>query len=194
MLVSITLIGILFMIAVPTYSAWIQNQQIRAGAESILNGIQLARSTAVGNNTTARFVLCDIGNNNTSWEVLATSAGAAAPALSKACAGGNPGSAAAANNVRVQERYYKEGSAFVQAAVNGGAIGSTAVTTITFNNLGRVVANVPASPSIAQVNLTNPLTANAAKSRPLWVTVAAPGGSTKMCDPTLTAGSDPRAC
>ena len=56
-MVAIVILGILFGIALPTYRVWIQNVQIRNAAESIQNGLQLARTEAVKRNTNVAFVL-----------------------------------------------------------------------------------------------------------------------------------------
>ena len=114
LVVGITIVSILLMLAIPSYKTWIQHQQVRTGAESILNGLRLARNAAVSNNSTARFVLCDANNKTTTWEVLAASATAPAPTASLACAGASPGSNAAAGDIRVEERSAKEGTKLVQ--------------------------------------------------------------------------------
>jgi type IV fimbrial biogenesis protein FimT len=43
----------------PSYSAWIQNTRIRTAAESIQNGLQMARAEAVKRNVSVQFVLSD---------------------------------------------------------------------------------------------------------------------------------------
>lgn len=185
LMVGITIFGILFMLGAPSFSKWIQNQQIRAGAESILNGLQLARSSAVNGNGQARFVLCDANNLNSSWEVLAASATAPAPTASLACAGANPGSNAAAGDIRVQERSGREGSKSVQLAVTPNV-----ATTVTFNSFGRVVnLNADNSVPLTQIDVSTPT-----GDRPLRIKLW-PGGNTKMCDPSpLLASNDPRHC
>jgi type IV fimbrial biogenesis protein FimT len=57
LMITIALLGILSFFAIPSYRTWIQNTQIRGGAEAILNGIQLARAEAVQRNTNTQFVL-----------------------------------------------------------------------------------------------------------------------------------------
>lgn len=47
LLVVVALIGILTMLSMPMYRQWLQNSQLRASAESILAGLQAARSEAV---------------------------------------------------------------------------------------------------------------------------------------------------
>lgn len=178
LLIAITIVGVLYMLAAPSYGAWIQNQQIRTAAESILNGIQMTRSEAVKNSRRASFVLCDLPAS--SWEVLAVSAAAPAPVVSLVC-GSNPG----AGVIRVQERSGREGSRLAQVVVTPAG-----ATTITFNGIGRVVANADATPfPVTEINVSTP-TGN----RPLRITLGA-GGNTRMCDPSpLLSATDPRHC
>lgn len=180
LMVGIVIVSLLFALAANSYRGWIQNQQIRTAAESILNGMQVTRSEAVKNNGRARFVLC--GLVSSSWEVLAASAASvAAPAASVAC---GAGSDAAAGEIRIQERSGQEGSRLAQVAVTPNG-----ATTVTFNGFGRVVANADGSASITQIDVSNPN-----GDRPLRITLGA-GGNTRMCDPSaLLAATDPRRC
>lgn len=57
MLVGIAILGILITVGLPSYTAWIQNTQIRTAAESVLNGMQLARNEAVRRNLNVQLVL-----------------------------------------------------------------------------------------------------------------------------------------
>jgi type IV fimbrial biogenesis protein FimT len=54
-LVGLAIFAILTMSALPAYSVWIQNTKIRNAAESVQNGLQLARSEAVRRNTNVQF-------------------------------------------------------------------------------------------------------------------------------------------
>jgi type IV fimbrial biogenesis protein FimT len=45
--VTLVILAFLFTLGMPTYSNWIQNSQMRASAESIMAGLQHARSEAV---------------------------------------------------------------------------------------------------------------------------------------------------
>lgn len=187
LMVGIVIVGLLFALAAPSYGTWIQNQQIRAAAESIMNGIQLTRSEAVKRNGLgyvpgngqARFLLCALPAS--SWEVLAVSAPAAAPVASLAC---GAGSNAAAGEIRVQERSSQEGSLLAQVVVTPNG-----ATTVTLNSFGRVVANSDATASITQIDVSTPT-----GDRPLRITLGA-GGNTRMCDPSpLLSATDPRHC
>lgn len=57
LMVGIAILGILAALATPSYTAWIQNTKIRTAAESIQNGLQIARAEAVKRNTPVQFVL-----------------------------------------------------------------------------------------------------------------------------------------
>lgn len=158
LMIGIAIVGVLLGAAVPSFRAWIQNAQIRNAAESIANGLQKARAEAVARNTNVAFILG--AGTDSSWVVSVVT----------------PASA-------IESRPSTEGSKNVtRTEVPVGA------TTITFNNFGTVVPNVPASSSLTQVDL---LAVGGDKT--LRVTIGA-GGSTKMCDPSLVAGSGPRAC
>lgn len=186
LMVAIVIVSLLFALAAANYSGWIQNQQIRTAAESILNGIQVTRSEAVKNNGRARFVLCSLASPlDSSWEVLAASAAAPAPSASLAC---GAGSNAAAGEIRVQERSGQEGSRFAQVIALDQT--SAVATTVTFNSFGRVVAtNADGSLPVAQIDVSTPT-----GDRPLRITVGA-GGNTRMCDPSpLLSATDPRHC
>lgn len=157
LLVSMLLAGLLMMVGVQSFARWTQNQQIRVAAESILNGLQLARGEAVKRNANVRFALGD----QTSWSVIEAPGG-----------------------TTLQSRSSQEGSpnAAVTPVPNGA-------TTVTFNSLGRIVANADGSAPLTQVEVNNNR-----GDRPLRITIGN-GGNARMCDPSdlLTAG-DPRRC
>lgn len=83
----------------------------------------------------------------------------------------------------VQTRPYTEGSTAATVSVTpNGAI------KVTFNSLGRVVANTDASNSISQLDIDVPITViPAADSHELRITITT-GGAIRLCDPNATAG------
>jgi type IV fimbrial biogenesis protein FimT len=169
MLIGIAILGILIAVGLPGYGTWIQNTQIRTAAESVLNGMQLARNEAVRRNANVQLVL----GTQSSWTicVLPLPCPPVLPALP------------------IQTRDYGAGSKNVTVV----AVPANA-TTITFNSLGRVVANADASASITQLDFDVPTAMLAATlSRNLRILVAA-GGNVRMCDPTVTDATDPRFC
>lgn len=87
---------------------------------------------------------------------------------------------------QIQARSGAEGSSNV--VVTTAPAGST---TITFNGLGRVIANADATSSITRVDVDSSVLP-ASESRELRIMVGI-GGDVRMCDPQLAA-PDPRAC
>jgi type IV fimbrial biogenesis protein FimT len=51
LMITLVVLGILVFLALPSYTIWIQNTQIRTAGEAILSGLTLARSEAVRRNT-----------------------------------------------------------------------------------------------------------------------------------------------
>jgi type IV fimbrial biogenesis protein FimT len=167
-LITIAVMSILIAIGLPNFSIWIQNTQTRTAAESILNGLQLARGEAVRRNVTVKFVM----GSQSDWAVSVVSTGEV-----------------------VQDRPAKEGSpnANVQARTGSTVAPSCATTTtVTFNALGRVLDNNgDATKPIAQVDVTN-TALTAADARNMRIVISS-GGGVRMCDPKVAVG-DPRAC
>lgn len=165
LMIGLVIVGLLLVFAVPSYTAWLNNSQIRTAAESILNGVQLARAEAVRQNTTVQFALTNLPMSD--WTVSVP-----------------------ANSAVVQTRSSAEGSATarINTTLPAGA------TIVTFNGLGRVTANVPASTSLAEADITSSKATNA---RQLNVrvggVVGGGGGMVRMCDPALPA-ADPQSC
>lgn len=84
---------------------------------------------------------------------------------------------------QVQARPHTEGSNIATVTVTP----STA-TKITFNSLGRVTPNTPASASITRLDIDAPTSViSAANSKELRVTITS-GGAIRLCDPNATAG------
>lgn len=65
LLIGIAMMTILASLSLPSYKLWIQNTKIRTTAESIQNGLQIARSEAVKRNDQVRFQL----GVNSAWSV-----------------------------------------------------------------------------------------------------------------------------
>jgi type IV fimbrial biogenesis protein FimT len=161
LMVGIAIVGILATLAMPSFQSWFRNAQIRAAGESITNGLQRARAEAVARNANVEFVLAA----GSSWTV---------DYVVKPVPADPP----------IDSRSSNEGSKDV--TVNAWAADlATPATTITFNNLGGVVANAA---SLTQVDL-----AAVGGNQNMRVTIGV-GGNARMCDPNLAAGSSPRAC
>lgn len=64
---GLVVIGFLVMIAIPVYTQWNHNSQIRSTAESIKNGLQLAKVEAVKRNQQVDFIF---NTTDYSWQVI----------------------------------------------------------------------------------------------------------------------------
>ena len=65
MMIAIVILSILVSVAMPSFRAWLRNIQIRNATESVLSGMQRARSEGVGRNLSTSFVL----GNTSDWSV-----------------------------------------------------------------------------------------------------------------------------
>jgi type IV fimbrial biogenesis protein FimT len=171
LLITVALLGVLAVLGMPSYQEWMQNTRIRTTAESIQNGLQVARAEAVKRNAQVVFTLAI----NSGWTV-----GCVTPVAD------NDGDGVADCPAVIQSRSAAEGSSSDISLV----LTPDGVNTVTFNSLGQV-APAPAGASFTQVDIdSNALAAE--MSRNLRVTLGV-GGNTRMCDPSL-AETDPRAC
>jgi type IV fimbrial biogenesis protein FimT len=174
LMIAIVVMAILTGLAMPSFVQMMRNSEIRAAAESVRNGIQRARAEAVTRNTRVNFILGKHPNPDpdppTSWTVdyETPPLGSTAP---------------------LDSRSGLEGSKNVTVAA--WAADATAATTVTFNNLGQVMANTPPptpNPILAQIDLDS-----TAASKPLGVIIGA-GGSVRVCVLGAGPSTSPRSC
>jgi type IV fimbrial biogenesis protein FimT len=167
LLIGFVLVGVLLALGVPSFSAWMQNLQVRNAAESIFNGLQLARANAVQRNKSVTFTMA---GPDSSWSVTIDS-----PDLVL----GEPAT--------VQARSATEGTP--------NALITTSDAAIRFNGLGST--NLPAAATIQVTNPAGgacQTSGTVGKMRCLNITVSV-GGRVKMCDPyPLLLAGDSRKC
>jgi type IV fimbrial biogenesis protein FimT len=181
-LVTLTVLGILIALGAPGFGEWLQSQRIRAGAEAIANGMQVARGEAIRRNLPVAFGL---EPDKTGWTVC--------EATVSPCDSTTPAPPAA--NSYIQSKSADEGSG--NAKIKTTPAGPPGANLVTFSPLGAVVNNFDGSPRLTQVDVFYPpavCSADGGTMRCLRVVVTA-GGSIRMCDPTPTVvAPDPRAC
>lgn len=180
LMIGVTISGMLLMAGVPAFTAWIQNAQNRTAAESVANGLQLARVEAVRRNAPIRFELTDAGGL-VQWKVGCTAPTAECPAT-------------------IQRRNAGDGTINARAGAStaplpnplpGGyfdtplAAGAGLPAAVNFNGLGR-----PAAGDMTRIDITN---AASASARRYAVTISA-GGQVRMCDPALNFSANPQGC
>lgn len=173
--VVMTIAAVLFTQAAPLFSNWIGNSQTRTAAESILNGMQLARAEAIRRN---RLVQIDFTEGAlSSWSV-----GCANPIDNGTAGVDDAGDCLAV----IRARPAAESSNQPQLAMQPAG-----TTTLTFDSLGRIAGNVDGSATPTAIDLANP-GVNDADRRALRLAVGI-GGDVRMCDPAI-ASTDPRGC
>jgi type IV fimbrial biogenesis protein FimT len=183
LMITLAVLGMMLMIALPNMGAWLQNTQIRTSAEGIYSGLTLARAEALKRNTTVRFQLvndltstCALMNNGRNWVV------SIADVTAQCDVEPSPSTAPQI----VQKRSSAEGSP--NAEVDADA------SSVLFNGLGRVQAG-----GITRIDITNPKNGQCKtpsgneSMRCLRINVNA-GGQIRMCDPAVDEATDPRKC
>lgn len=73
-MVALAIIGVMVLVAIPAFSAWIANLKVRAVTEGVTAGLQLARVEAAKRATPVRFRLDSATGG--SWTVLVVDGGA----------------------------------------------------------------------------------------------------------------------
>jgi type IV fimbrial biogenesis protein FimT len=156
-MIAVAVLGVLTALAVPNFRQLLRNYEVRGAAEAVAIGLQKARGEAVSRNATVQFVL----GTGTSWTVSVVG-------------GGTVDSRSSADSPN--------------ATMTGVASDlSTTATTLTFNNIGLIVANADASQLLRRVTFSA-----SGASESLRVEIGA-GGSSRVCDPSLPS-TNARAC
>ena len=170
LLIVLAIIVVLAALAIPGFTQMIQNSRIRAGADSVLSGIQVARAEAVKRNTRVQFDF----RTNSAWSVCTV------PVAPGACPTPD-------NATTIQSRSFGDGSS---ADVS---VATSNVGPFVFNGLGALTSPAPtAANGLVSIDLNS--VSSPVNSRRLRVVIGA-GGVVKLCDPALsTIGTDPRRC
>jgi type IV fimbrial biogenesis protein FimT len=71
LMITIIVLGVLVFLALPSYTIWMQNTQIRTAGEGILSGLMLARSEAVRRNTSIELRM----NAASGWTAIVSGTG-----------------------------------------------------------------------------------------------------------------------
>jgi len=198
-MISLLVLGILLSLGAPSFAEWLQNQQTRAATEATLNGLQLARATAVQRNSPVRFQFVTDLTSGCTLAPLPTNTSTTpvnwVVSFTDPTGGCNPLNPDTTPNPNiVQARFSGEGTSNALATpvyVPPPAGVAVAANIVTFSALGSITANSDGSQSMIKIDVSNPRITSAG-ARPLRVIVTT-GGSIRMCDPAV-AGTDPRAC
>ena len=182
LMVGLGIASFLLAVGVPAFTTWLQNSQNRTAAESIMNGLQLARIEAVKRNSVVRFDLTD-STGRIAWNVGCVNVTAECPAT-------------------IQRRVAQDGLANARAGVSTTTIpypppssyfsvpipaGTGLEGGVSFNGMGRLVNE---GTDVSRVDVTNAANKDA---RRLVVTIST-GGQIRMCDPALSFATNPQGC
>jgi type IV fimbrial biogenesis protein FimT len=197
LMVGLTLLGILLMLALPSFSEMMQNRKLRTSAEAISAGLHAARSEALRLNRRVEFLLTDsdpdagsVGGPNITttgpnWMV-------------RADMGGGAYSFIAGRSGREGQNQTDTSAMNVQfnAAIAVDPMAAPAVTanTVTFTSVGRALLAANAT-----FDITNPAggackTAGGDEPMRCLRVFVTPGGQVRMCDPAVADKSDSRSC
>lgn len=170
--VAMAILGLLTAAAVPNFTSWIANARVRTTAESIQNGLMLAKAEAVRRNAKVQFVVTSsaptVANINS---ITAATAG---------------------NNWLV--RVFRTGGVytapdFIQSRSSTESGGNTTVaagqSNFVFTGMARL-SPIPAA--TVNVNVTG-----AGATRALRIAVTQ-GGAIRMCDPALSIATSTMGC
>ena len=196
LLIAIAIGSILLMMGVPSFQSWIQNTQLRTAAESILNGLQVARTEAVRRNTNVRFNLTD-ASGMVAWSVDCEtvvpmqSNGDECPAGIQSRAGNEGGTNA---RVGISTAPYPTATPVPSSYFNDPGAGTGLPAGVTFDGLGRVPAkNLDGSPNNDDITLISVTNAQSTTARRMVIVIRT-GGQVRMCDPTLVLADNPQGC
>ncbi|MGJ7505310.1 MULTISPECIES: pilus assembly FimT family protein [unclassified Variovorax] len=185
MMVTIALMCVLTMLAMPSFTTWIANNKVRTVSDSLQNGLRFAQAEALRRSRPMVFSL--------------TNSAAPKKNMTAVDNGSNW-------SISVSKSSLDASSVFVQAGVlldvaSGVQIKGQAA--ICFNAMGRLVANTDTgvagancdtntSTSTSSSVFTYDITVNGA-DRPLRVLVGF-GGQVRMCDPARKLADSPDGC
>jgi type IV fimbrial biogenesis protein FimT len=169
MMIALLITSVLITLAAPNFAGWIRNQRIRTASEGLLNGLQMARAEALKTNTVVSFQI------GTDWTVT------------RPCTLEEVKGDASCATVEVQSGQWSR----AEVAPNPPAL-----TTFSFNGLGRLVSSAGALQVYgADDDEGSACAATGGDDRCLRIDVKA-GGGIRLCDPalSLTNPNDPQAC
>jgi len=193
LMVGLVLLGVIMVLALPSFVSMMNNMRLRNTAESILTGLQTARGQALQRNARVEFLLINeaVDPGNVGGYVPTTNG------LAWAVRVHNPDNSY--EFVVGREAFEGANQASSSSAPVAVAASSLpAATVITFNAVGQT--DIGAG-QVSRFNITHPLAASDDKfkcqptgeMRCLRVEVH-PGGRVRMCDPAVTDATDTRYC
>lgn len=190
LMMGMVVMVLLLAMGVPSFTSWIRNTNNRTAAESILNGLQMARNEAVRRNALVRFTLTD-SSGKVAWSVGCVQETKDCPATIQSRPAEEASEQARVGVSTVAIPLPTPANHFDAALAAGGGLASSEGTPagVTFNGIGRVLpANV--GNDFTRADITN-VTSDKARR---YVVLIGVGGQIRMCDPGRAFASDPQGC
>jgi type IV fimbrial biogenesis protein FimT len=188
LMIALAIMAILLKLASPGYSAWVANQEIRAGAESIIGAANLARLEAMKRNSRVMFELSDGVGSSTAWRICLVAQGAiACDALQPTIQQRDGGD----ESPRAQVGVSTNAAAIVAGAMATALPVGGAPAGLIFDGLGRL-SSVAGFQHLTRVDVRNTAMSSADERR-LVIVFSGGAGSARACDPLVPAGNA-RAC
>lgn len=178
LMVTVSIMGILLALGLPSMADWIANSRIRSSSDSILAGLQLARAEAIRRNANIRFLM--VGDTG-AWQVIRESLDSA----------NQPQRCTFTDGDILQQYVATTANKAITLSFfsDTGAGNASASREVIFGPNGwRSCPNIAAFSAIS----IDSSALSASESRNLRIVVQ-PGGSSRMCDPNVATG-DTRAC
>lgn len=180
LMVTIVLLSVLAMLAMPSFTTWINNNKVRTVSDSLQNGLRFAQAEALRRSRPIVFSLTNSPAPQTSLTAVANGSGW---------------------SINVSKSSLDANSAFVQAGVLSDVASGVQISgpaAVCFNAMGRVVTNTDTDVSGASCGTPSPLqtydvSLSPGADRPLRVLVAL-GGQVRMCDPARKLTDSPDGC
>lgn len=196
LLIGLAIFAILLLFSIPAYQEWIQNVKIRAMADGLQNGLQIARNEAVKRNQESRFQLvntltgaCALDTAGPNWIVSmypVTGLCDQSPDTNT-----SPLSAdfSAATNPLILQK------SSPAPATNSLALSATQAG-VCFTGMGAMTGDADCGLTTTKIDIKPALgtcKADGGDLRCLRICVST-GGLIRMCDPAVTDHTDPRYC
>ena len=158
MLITVALLVILVLMAMPMYTTWLASQQVRTATEAVLDGLRVTQGEAIKRNAAVRFVLTPA----TGWEAQLVS-----------------------DDSVVRQALFAEGALKVKFVAT--PLGTTTLIFDGLGRV-LDSAQAPLAARITWEVDSSKVSSGVRKLRVVVDTAAATGVAIKSCDPALTAG------
>jgi len=177
LLVTITIVAILVALAVPNYRVWMANTRVRGAAESIQNGLRIARNEASQRGVNVRF---ELTSTDSTWQVCQ---------LASAATTCDTTGIIETHSVADTKGAIVTASKAVTALTDFSAVSGNIPGGITFTPLARPLSTDYGSNAIIRIDTAS----STPGTRRLATTISA-GGSIQMCDTGLAKSTAANGC